>query len=421
MTAGRDRANCQNPRLTNSLGTAGEIENKSFRQARIVRGEAMHSVRNGIGPLLLVALLAAPGTAKSQSALLEEAVGLAGLAMFMESGAVGMVLAVVQGEDEIVIGFGETAEGNGQEPDGNSLLRLGSNSKAFAGALLGGLAAEGQLSLTDPLQRFAPEGTSVPHFDGRTITLLDLATHSAALPRELPVDPPPNSPPYAWPTAADRFAWLADYTLPWAPGSSAAYSNVGFDLLSAALATATGKSFPDLLRERITGPLGMGDTVLEPSEEQCARLMTGYGIPGAEAEPCVATVNIAGSGGLYSTADDMVLWLRHNLARTDPAVWPALALSHAPYLERGTLDAAIGFDEAGTTDGIALAWLLMLAADHRPTILQKSGGLAGFMSYVAFAPGRDVGVFVAVNKIDFGMFAGLTEGANELVASLAPQ
>jgi hypothetical protein len=30
-------------------------------------------------------------------------------------------------------------------------------------------------------------------------------------------------------------------------------------------------------------------------------------------------------------------------------------------------------------------------------------------------------VFVAVNKIDFGMFAGLTEGANELIASLAPQ
>ena len=96
-------------------------------------------------------------------------------------------------------------------------------------------------------------------------------------------------------------------------------------------------------------------------------------------------------------------------------------LSHAPYVDRATLDAAIGFDEAGTTDGIALAWLLMVAADHRPAILQKSGGLAGFMSYIAFAPGRDVGVFVAVNKIDFGMFAGLTAGANELIASLAPK
>jgi D-alanyl-D-alanine-carboxypeptidase/D-alanyl-D-alanine-endopeptidase len=381
----------------------------------------MHSVRNGIGSLLLGVLLGAPGMAQAQSDLLEEAVGLAGFAMFIESGAVGMVLAVVQGDDEVVVGYGETAEGNDQMPDGKTLLRLGSNSKAFAGGLLGALAASGEVSLTDPLQRFAPEGITVPHFDGRTITLLDLATHAAALPRELPLDPPPNAPPFAWPTAADRFAWLADYTLPWAPGSVAAYSNVGFDLLSAALATATGKAYPDLLRERITAPLGMPDTVLEPSEEQCARFMTGYGIPGADAEPCVSTANIAGSGGIYSTADDMVRWLRHNLSRSDPAVWPALALSHAPYLERGTLDAAIGFDEAGTMDGIALAWLVEQAADHRPMILQKSGGLAGFMTYVVFAPSHGVGVFVAVNKIDFGMFAGLTNGADELIASLAPQ
>ena len=205
----------------------------------------MRLVRNGIGTLLLVPLLTAPGTAQAQSALLEDAVGLSGLAMFLDSGAVGMVLAVVQGEDHIVVGYGETAEGSGQEPDGKSLLRLGSGTKVFAGALLAGLAAEGHLSLTDPLQRFAPEGIQVPEFDGRTITLLDLATHSAAMPRELPLDPPPNSPPFAWPTAADRFAWLADSTLPWAPGSVASYSNTGFDLLSAALATATGKSYPE--------------------------------------------------------------------------------------------------------------------------------------------------------------------------------
>jgi D-alanyl-D-alanine-carboxypeptidase/D-alanyl-D-alanine-endopeptidase len=381
----------------------------------------MRLVRNGIGTLLLVALLAAPATARAQSAMLVEAVGLTSFVMFLESGATGMVVAVVDGEDQMVVGYGETAKDSGQQPDGKSLLRLGSGSKVFAGELLGGLAAEGQLALTDPLQRFAPEGIQIPNFDGRAITLLDLATHAAALPRDVPLDPPPNSPPFAWPTTADRFAWLADFTLPWAPGSVAAYSNVGIDLLSDALAATTDKRYADLLRERITGPLGMSDTVLEPSEEQCARFMTGYGIPGAAAAPCVSTANIGGSGGLYSTADDMVLWLRHQLSRRDPAVWPTLALSHASYLERGTLDAAIGFDEAGTMDAIALAWLVEEPADQRPMILQKSGALAGFMTYTAFAPGHGVGVFVAVNQIDFGMYAGLVEGANELIASLAPK
>jgi serine-type D-Ala-D-Ala carboxypeptidase/endopeptidase len=381
----------------------------------------MRQGRNAIRSLVLAALLAAPGQSAADSALLDEAVGLSGLAMFMESGATGMVLAAVRGDDDLVAGVGETAKGSGTEPDGKSLLRLGSVSKTMAGELLRGMAADGRLSLTEPLQSYAPAGIRVPELDRRPITLLDLATHTAALPRELPVSPPADAAPFARPTTADRYDWLAQQKLAWAPGSAAAYSNLGFDLLGAALAEAVGKPDGDLLRERITGPLGMADTTVSPSAAQCARLMTGYGIPGADAAPCVSTANIAPSGGVYSTADDMVLWLRHNLARADATAWPTLALTHAGYVQRQELSAVIGFDEAGPMDAIAPAWLLEMADGHRPMILQKSGGLAGFMTYVAFAPGRDVGAFVAVNRIDFAMFSDLTDGVNKLIAVLAPR
>jgi len=40
------------------------------------------------------------------------------------------------------------------------------------------------------------------------------------------------------------------------------------------------------------------------------------------------------------------------------------------------------------------------------------------MTYIALAPGHDVGVFVAVNKLDFNMFHGMTEAANDLIANL---
>jgi D-alanyl-D-alanine-carboxypeptidase/D-alanyl-D-alanine-endopeptidase len=110
-----------------------------------------------------LACWSAPLKARAASALLEEAVGLAGLALFMESGATGMVLAVVDGHDEMVVGYGKTAKGSGREPDGKSLVRLGSISKALAGELLSGLAAEGLLSLTAPLQRYAPQGRGHRH------------------------------------------------------------------------------------------------------------------------------------------------------------------------------------------------------------------------------------------------------------------
>ena len=335
----------------------------------------MGYIRKAIAVATLTTVLGASGTVRAGGPMLEEAVGLPGLVMYLESGAVGMVLGAVQGEAEIVVGYGDTAAGSGKDPDGKSLVRLGSLSKAFVGEVLAGLVAEGRVALTAQLQEFAPPGLELPKRDGRAITLLDLATHTAALPRELPGAPTAGGAPFAAPTMDDRFAWLASYTLPWAPGSVAAYSNTGFDLLAAGLATASGTPYPDLLRELVTQPLGMVDTTLQPSAEQCARLMTGYGIPGASAEPCVPTTEIAGSGGVYSTASDMVRWLRHQLAPKDERARATLALAHAPYRQRQALDAAIGFDEAGPMQGIGLAWLIMTPEGDRPLIVQKTGAL----------------------------------------------
>lgn len=43
------------------------------------------------------------------------------------------------------------------------------------------------------------------------------------------------------------------------------------------------------------------------------------------------------------------------------------------------------------------------------------------MSYIVFIPGREVGLFVAVNRVDFAMVFGLTTAANQLLASPVPR
>ena len=362
--------------------------------------------------LLAIAASAASRAAELQTAdpVLEEASGLAGLVMFVNSGAPGMVLVIVRGGRSLVLGYGETEKGNKHTPDGNSLFRLNSITKVFATEVLVSLAAEGKLSITDPLQRYAGK-TKVPTFGTRPITLLDLATYSAALPREMG-DAPEGVFSRAWPTREDRWKWLPSYKLPWVPGTVAAYSNVGFDFLADAIETAGGQAYPDLLRKRVTAPLGMADTGFAPTLEQCARLMTGSGLGGPG--PCVDTHATDGSGGLYSTGNDMALWLRHNIEDADGT----LALSHAIYRQRQALPAAIGFDEAGPMAGLGLGWVSVAAQGIHPALMAKSGGGAGFMSYIAFAPGRNVGIFVAVSRVDFGMFSGLTETANALIANL---
>ena len=130
--------------------------------------------------------------------------------------------------------------------------------------------------------------------------------------------------------------------------------------------------------------------------------MVGTGLGGAAT--CVDTHATDGSGGLYSTGDDMARWLRHNIEDPDGI----LVLSHAVYRLRQSLPAAIGFDEAGPMAGLGLGWVIVASEGIRPTLVAKSGGGVGFMSYIAFAPGRDVGLFVAVNRVDFADVLRLT-------------
>jgi D-alanyl-D-alanine-carboxypeptidase/D-alanyl-D-alanine-endopeptidase len=131
----------------------------------------------------LVMSQAAMAAAPDAGPVLTGATDLGGAIMFMESHAPGMILVAIHGD---------------HQPDGNSLFRLNSITKVFATESLVTLAADGKLRLTDPLQRFAGD-VHAPQIDGHSITLLDLATHSAALPQEIG-DAPTGAGARNWPT-----------------------------------------------------------------------------------------------------------------------------------------------------------------------------------------------------------------------------
>lgn len=273
---------------------------------------------------LLYALTSSGGPGKAADPALREIAALPTLGMFQGSGAPGMVVALVRGSESLVGGLGETAKGNGQEPTGRSVFRLGSISKVMTGELLAALTVEGKLRLSEPLQRFAPQGKTAPTLDGRAITLLDLATHSAGLPRDRQMS-------LTWPTQRARWDYIGSADLLWPPRTIAAYSNIGFQLLGDAMATAAGESYSAILQKHLTGPLGMTDTTVQPSAEQCARLMTGSGLTGPAS--CVDTSASAASGGIYSTGDDMVKWLRHLVTGSDASA-PAGLIARAAYRQR---------------------------------------------------------------------------------------
>src|SRR3984957_9638995 len=254
-----------------------------------------------------------------------QSIGALGTDLFLLSGSTGMVLVVVRDDQVFFRGYGETVPNSHQLPTQDSLLRLCSLTKIFTTDVLTKLVADKTVRLDDPLQRYAPAGTVVPK-RVRPITLADLATHTSGLPRELG-NAPPNTPHFTFPDYRTRWRWLQNQRLRSTPGTDALYSNVAFDFLGDALQSAAHKQYAALLAERTLNPLHMQHTTFFPNAEQCRHLLVSAHDDG----PCIATEATAGSSGLYSTADDMSIWLEYLLQTGRPGI-PQNASAQAVYI-----------------------------------------------------------------------------------------
>lgn len=353
--------------------------------------------------------------------LLDEIVGFTAQMFLIETKVPAVVIGVIRDGEISVKGFGERAGPGSPPPDGDTLMRIGSVTKTFTGQVLAHLAAEGKVALTAPLVALAPEFTNAKDPNFNTIRLLDLVTHAGGFPREVPHESGPDSDPFATITPDVFAAWIKDNRLLFEPGTSVLYSNFGFDLLAIALSNAAKKPYPELLKELITAPLGMKDTVFELSEEQRSRLMRGQS-PDGEEMPVVPTGPvIVGSGGLYSTPNDLMRWMKWHLDRFGKDGAETRALDHALYLPRDALKTVSGLDHAGGMDAVGLAWVGMMPKDNQPFILQKTGGLQGEFSYIAFAPARNAAVFISINKFDLAANDEMVKFANDLLTTIAPR
>jgi CubicO group peptidase (beta-lactamase class C family) len=124
---------------------------------------------------------------------------------------------------------------------------------------------------------------------------------------------------------------------------------------------------------------------------------------------------VGASGGIFTTAKDIETWMTWNVA-TDHD--PVRAIYHAPHGERGSYDSVSLMDESGELDAMGKAWVFMDETPYRPYTMQKAGAHAGYMAYVAFAPRKRAGVFIAINKFDFDKDITMTGLANAMLADL---
>jgi CubicO group peptidase (beta-lactamase class C family) len=332
-------------------------------------------------------------------------------ALLDEKGVGGLAAGVVAQGRYYSFGFGRVSERSSDTPSSITVFEIGSISKVFTGLLLADMAERGEVSLDDPVSRYLPGEAKIPEGNSRPITLFDLATHSSGLPR-LPSNlaPKDDGDPYADYTEELLYAYLKGYEPKRKPGSVTEYSNLGMGLLGFLLARRAGKTYEELVIERIAGPLGMNETRITLTDSMRSRLAQGHDERGRPV-PLWHLPTLAGAGGLRSTISDMLTFLRANLGPAETPLPEAIEVSHEPRRSMGLL----------SRSKIALAWIVR--ADG---IIWHNGQTGGYHSFTGFWPGRGVGVVVLANRATEAVDAPATRLLEELgrssrVDSVEPQ
>lgn len=349
--------------------------------------------------LTIVLALSACGAARQPSRLPDpdEVKALLVQQVDVEKRAPGIVVGMIAADpqERWVVGYGRLSATDTRAPDGDTVFEIGSITKVFTGILLAQAVLNGEVKLDDPISMYLPDGVTAPEYEGKSITLLDLATHTSGLPRE-PSNLHPKDPsnPRADYTMDQMYDFLSGYRLPRAPGNTYEYSNYGMGLLGNLLVGRAGQAdYEALLLERITGPLGMDSTRIEMTPDMRSRLATphsSYSI----ATSLWENTTLAGAGGIQSTANDMLAFLAANMGMTGTELQPALQLASTP--QRKTEEPV----------HVGLGWHIpnwpVVIGDSRflvpgKRMYEHNGGTGGSHSYLAWDPQRKIGVVVLAN------------------------
>ncbi|HFK1885099.1 TPA: PDC family class C beta-lactamase [Pseudomonas aeruginosa] len=339
----------------------------------------------------------------------------------------GLAVAISLKGEPHYFSYGLASKEDGRRVTPETLFEIGSVSKTFTATLAGYALAQDKMRLDDRASQHWP-ALQGSRFDG--ISLLDLATYTAG---GLPLQFPDS-------VQKDQ-AQIRDYYRQWqptyAPGSQRLYSNPSIGLFGYLAARSLGQPFERLMEQQLFPALGLEQTHLDVPEAALAQYAQGYGKDDRPLRVGPGPLDAEGYG-VKTSAADLLRFVDANLQpeRLDRPWAQALDATHRGYYKVGDMTQGLGWEaydwpislkrlQAGNSTPMApqphrIARLPAPQALEGQRLLNKTGSTNGFGAYVAFIPGRDLGLVILANrnypnaervKIAYAILSGLEQQA----------
>ncbi|MGH3730506.1 MAG: serine hydrolase domain-containing protein, partial [Micromonosporaceae bacterium] len=187
----------------------------------------------------------------------------------------------------------------------DTIFDMASISKLFTATVAMQLVEKGRIDLDAPVARYIPEFGA----NGKSgVTLRHVLTHASGLPPGLNLNP--------YPTIEERLAAIYAVGLRAEPGTRYIYSDLSLIVVGKVLERVTGHSLSELVRQGISEPLGLRDTMHNPPESLRPRIAPtewqegGRGLVWGEVHDRTSWLlgGTAGHAGVFSTAHDLAVF-----------------------------------------------------------------------------------------------------------------
>jgi len=316
---------------------------------------------------------------------------------------VGAGVSIVKGESIVISdGYGKRNSKTNASVDGQTIFRLGSLSKGFAGILAANLIDEGKLDWEARVSDYIPEFKLGNSRNTDKITLANILSHTAGAPYHSFTNLVEAGLPLT--TIAERFKEVQPIS---DPGTMYSYQNALFALSEEMIYKATGKTMTKSLENRFFNPLEMCSTTMDhESLEHAVNVATPHSKRRNSWKPKKLRnnyYNAIAAGGISANAHDMAKWMRFILGH-NPEIMPKGALEktfnqfieikgHSKYYQRwpGHVSSYYGF-------GWRIHKFVEDESPQEKTIWHHGGSVNNYRNEIAVFPEADIGICVLLNN-----------------------